>query len=64
MADHSSEARNYANLAELELEQVTDPGQRATTYALLALTHAVLSGGENVSKISSTLWEMEDVFRS
>lgn len=63
MADHGDEARNYANLADQELAQVTDPGQRATTFALLALTHAVLSGGEDVSKISSTLWEMEDVFR-
>uniref|UniRef100_A0AAU1IBT4 Uncharacterized protein n=1 Tax=Streptomyces sp. NBC_00180 TaxID=2903632 RepID=A0AAU1IBT4_9ACTN len=64
MADHSSEARNYANLADQELAEVTNPGQRATAYALLALTHAVLNTGEGVSKISSTLWEMEDVFRS
>ncbi|WRZ96444.1 hypothetical protein OHB54_46710 (plasmid) [Streptomyces sp. NBC_01007] len=64
MADHNREARHYANLADQELAQVADPGQRATTLAILALTHAVLEGGENVSKISSTLWEMEDVFRS
>ncbi|MEV6386290.1 hypothetical protein AB0M31_43590 [Streptomyces sp. NPDC051773] len=63
VADHSSEARNCAHLADEELAQVSDPGQRATAYALLALTHAVLSTGEGVSKISSTLWEMEDVFR-
>ncbi|WP_208885015.1 hypothetical protein [Streptomyces sp. PBH53] len=64
MADYSSEARNYAKFTEKELAKVTDPGQSATALALLALTHAVLSTGEDVRKISSTLWEMEDVFRS
>ncbi|MFF8939207.1 hypothetical protein ACF08O_31720 [Streptomyces paradoxus] len=63
MADHGNEARNYVHLADQELAQVTDPGQRATAYALIALTHAVLSTGQDVSKVSSTLWEMEDVFR-
>lgn len=35
MTDHSSEARNYANLADQELAGVTDPGQRATTVRIM-----------------------------
>jgi hypothetical protein len=64
VTDHDSEAQGYIHLAEAALADVSDPGERANVYALLALSHAMLSTAEEVRKVSSTLWEMEDAFCS
>ncbi|WP_322872084.1 hypothetical protein [Streptomyces goshikiensis] len=51
--NHYSVAKAYAERAEQALEDVTDPGVHAQTLALIALTHAVLETGYDISDVST-----------
>ncbi|MFF1745227.1 hypothetical protein [Streptomyces mirabilis] len=55
--------QHHARLAEKALEEVADPAQRAIVNAILALTHAVLSAGEDVRGLSQPLLELQEAVR-
>ncbi|MCX4598370.1 hypothetical protein OG819_55530 [Streptomyces sp. NBC_01549] len=63
MANHHRDAKHHAQLAEMALEEVTDPAQRAIANATLALTHAVRSAGEDVRGLSQPLLELQEAVR-
>ncbi|MGP4004056.1 hypothetical protein [Streptomyces sp. 8N706] len=63
MADDHRTARHHAHVAETDLAAVTDPGQRASINAMLALTHALLSVGEDVRGTSQPLLELQEAIR-
>ncbi|MCY0947292.1 hypothetical protein [Streptomyces antarcticus] len=57
--NHYSVAKSYAERAEQALEEVTDPGVAAQTLALLALTHAVLETGYDITDVTSAIQQHE-----
>ncbi|MEU9617365.1 hypothetical protein AB0D56_38550 [Streptomyces sp. NPDC048209] len=58
---HLEFAEDYVQQAKVTVEKVTDPGHRAITLALLALTEAVLETGYDVDRVSTELNDIRDV---
>jgi hypothetical protein len=63
VADHHRDAQHHAHLAAEGLEEITDPAQRASVNAMLALTHALLSAGEDARGLHQPLLELQDTIR-
>ncbi|MFB7585217.1 hypothetical protein [Streptomyces hydrogenans] len=57
--NHYAVAKSYAERAEEALEDVTDPGVKAQTLALIALTHAVLETGYDISDVGTAITQHE-----
>ncbi|MFF1908231.1 hypothetical protein [Kitasatospora sp. NPDC058218] len=60
---HLDWAKDYAEQAKIAVEKVTEPGHRAITLALLALTEAVLEAGFDVDRVGSELNGLRDDVR-
>ncbi|MEV7940891.1 hypothetical protein AB0O82_32780 [Kitasatospora sp. NPDC088264] len=60
---HLDWAKEYAGQAKVAVEKVTDPGHRAITLALLALTEAVLETGFDVDAVRSEVNGLRDDVR-
>ncbi|GAA5083220.1 MULTISPECIES: hypothetical protein [Actinomycetes] len=56
--EHVLKAKDFAERAEKTLEEVSDPGAKAQTLALLALTHAVLETGYDIDNVRNAIEEM------
>jgi hypothetical protein len=50
-------------LAAKDIDAITDPAQRASMNATLALTHALLSAGEDIRDMSQPLLEVQEAIR-
>ncbi|MFR9758184.1 hypothetical protein [Streptomyces sp. TR06-5] len=51
MSSYEDRAEAYMKRAEETLAKVTDPGQKATVYALLALTNAALETSNDIFRL-------------
>ncbi len=61
MTEHPyTSANRHAQLAAKDINVITDPAQRASVNAMLALTHALLSAGEDVRGMSQPLLELQE----
>ncbi|MEW2265529.1 hypothetical protein ACGF5T_32545 [Streptomyces sp. NPDC047853] len=52
---HLVKARDFAETSEELLPEIDDPGVKAQTLALLAITHAVLETGFDIDNIRSAI---------
>ncbi|MDF4254672.1 hypothetical protein [Streptomyces sp. WMMB303] len=60
MASYEDKAKAYIKQAEETVAKVTDPGQKATVYALLALTNAVLETDNDIYRLRGPLTDLSE----
>ncbi|PJE97103.1 hypothetical protein CUT44_14055 [Streptomyces carminius] len=60
---HYTSALDHAHRAADDLESITDPGQRASVNATLALVHALLSTGEDMRGMTQQMFELSEAVR-
>ncbi|MEU9778346.1 hypothetical protein [Streptomyces sp. NPDC047968] len=57
--EHLAKAKNFASAAEQLLPQLVDPAEKAQTYALLAIAHAVIETGYDLDNVRAAIEEHE-----
>jgi hypothetical protein len=57
--EHLTKAKNFVAAAEELASDITDPGQKAQTFALIAIAHAVMETGYDLDNIRTTIEEHE-----
>ncbi|MGI5350417.1 hypothetical protein ACQEU8_19895 [Streptomyces sp. CA-250714] len=55
MEEHLSAARKYARQAEELVDGISEPGQKATVCALLAIAHGVMEVGFDLDNVKSAI---------
>ncbi|MBO8194286.1 hypothetical protein ITI46_21865 [Streptomyces oryzae] len=55
MEEHLAAARKFAKQAEDLVEGLSEPGQKATVCALLAIAHGVLEVGYDLESVKSAI---------
>ncbi|MEU3299518.1 hypothetical protein ABZ729_06765 [Streptomyces sp. NPDC006678] len=63
MADDHRTGRHHADLAEKDVDAITDPARWAGVNATLALAHALLAVGEDTRGINQPLLELQEAVR-
>lgn len=53
--EHLATAKNYVAAAEALASDITDPGQQAQTFALIAIAHALMETGYDLDNIRATI---------
>lgn len=56
---HLTKAKNFVAAAEELASDITDPGQKAQTFALVAIAHAVMEAGYDLDHIRARIEEHE-----
>ncbi|MFG3043103.1 hypothetical protein ACGFYZ_40025 [Streptomyces sp. NPDC048330] len=57
--EHLTKAKKYVAAAEHVASDITDPGQKAQTFALIAIAHAVMETGYDLDHIRASIEEHE-----
>ncbi|MFE2529058.1 hypothetical protein ACFXEL_33075 [Streptomyces sp. NPDC059382] len=57
--EHLIKAKNFVAAAEELASDITDPGQKAQTFALIAIAHAVMETGYDLDHIRASIDEHE-----
>ncbi|MFE0418371.1 hypothetical protein [Streptomyces tendae] len=57
--EHLTKAKNFVAAAEQLASDITDPGQKAQTFALIAIAHAVMETGYDLDNIRNSIEEHE-----
>ncbi|MFF3257761.1 hypothetical protein ACFYWO_01125 [Streptomyces sp. NPDC002932] len=56
---HLTKAKNFVAAAEQLVDDVTDPGQKAQTFALIAIAHALMETGYDIDNVKTAIEEHE-----
>ncbi|MGP3749898.1 hypothetical protein [Streptomyces sp. IBSNAI001] len=57
--EHLAKAKNFVAAAEQLVDDVTDPGQKAQTFALIAIAHALMEAGYDIDNVKTAIDEHE-----
>lgn len=57
--EHLTKAKQFAEQSEKLLPQITAPGEKAQTLALLAIAHAVMETGYDIANVSTAIEQHE-----